>query len=100
MKLRLILCLAAVLAGPAFAQSPSPSPSVGPPEIGPAKGTLVIVGGGLRSDAILKRFLDLAGGPESSLVVIPTAGESDDLADYAGDLRDLTDAGARHVKLI
>ena len=102
MKLRLTLCLAAVLAGPAFAQSPSPSPSpsVGPPEIGPARGSLVIVGGGLRSESILKRFLDLAGGPESSLVVIPTAGESDDLADYAGDLRDLADAGARHLKMI
>ncbi|HET6899179.1 MAG TPA: cyanophycinase [Vicinamibacteria bacterium] len=102
MKLPLVLCLAAVLAVPAFAQSPSPSPapSVGPPEIGPARGSLVIVGGGLRSDSILKRFLDLAGGPEASLVVIPTAGESDDLADYAGDLRDLADAGARHVKMM
>jgi hypothetical protein len=40
MKLLLTLSLAAFLAGPAFAQSPSPlpspSPSVGPPEIGPA----------------------------------------------------------------
>jgi cyanophycinase len=104
MKLLLTLSLAAFLAGPAFAQSPSPlpspSPSVGPPEIGPAKGTLVIVGGGLKSESILKRFLDLAGGPEASLVIIPTAGESDDLSDYAGDLRDLMDAGARHVKVI
>jgi cyanophycinase len=102
MKLLLTLSLAALLAGPAFAQSPSPSPSpsVAPPEIGPPKGSLVIVGGGLRSESILKRFLDLAGGPEANLVIIPTAGESDDLADYAGDLRDLTDAGARHVMLI
>ena len=105
MKL-LTLSLAVLLAGPAFAQSPSPSPfpspspSVAPAEIGPARGTLVIVGGGLRSGSILKRFLDLAGGPEVSLVVIPTAGESDDLSDYAGDLRDLADAGAHHVKLI
>jgi cyanophycinase len=100
MKLLLTLPLAALLASSALAQSPSPSPSVAPPEIGPAKGTLVIVGGGLKSESILKRFLDLAGGPEANLVIIPTAGESDDLADYAGDLRDLTDAGARHVKVI
>jgi len=100
MKLCLALSLAAVLAAPAFAQSPSPSPSVGPPEIGPARGSLVIVGGGLKSDSILKRFLDLAGGPEANVVIIPTAGESDDLADYAGDLRDLADAGARHVRII
>ena len=104
MKLLLTLSLAVVLAAPAVAQSPSPSPSpspsVSPPEIGPPRGSLVIVGGGLRSESILKRFLDLAGGPEAGLVMIPTAGESDDLADYAGDLRDLTDAGARHVKMI
>src|SRR5258707_5164416 len=102
MKLLLTLSLAALLAGPALAQSPSPlpSPSVGPPEIGPARGTLVIVGGGLKSESILKRFLDLAGGPEASLVIIPTAGESDDLSDYAGDVRELTDAGARHVKVV
>src|SRR5258708_5006404 len=104
MKLLLTLSLAALLAGPAFAQSPSPlpspSPSAGPPEIGPAKGTLVIVGGGLKSESILKRFLALGGGPEARLAIIPTAGESDDLADYAGDLRDLADAGARHVELI
>jgi cyanophycinase len=104
MKLLLRLSLAASLAGSAFAQSPSPSPlpspSVAPAEIGPARGSLVIVGGGLKSESILKRFLDLASGPEAGLVVIPTAGESDDLADYAGDLRGLTDAGARHVKVI
>jgi cyanophycinase len=108
MKLALTLSLGALLAGPAFAQSPSPSPSpfpspspsVAPAEIGPARGTLVIVGGGLKSESILKRFLDLAGGPDASLVVIPTAGESDDLSDYAGALRDLADAGAHHVKMI
>jgi cyanophycinase len=104
MKLLLRLSLAASLAGSAFAQSPSPSPlpspSVAPAEIGPARGSLVIVGGGLKSESILKRFLDLASGPEAGLVMIPTAGESDDLADYAGDLRGLTDAGARHVKVI
>jgi cyanophycinase len=106
MKLPLTLSLAAFLASAAAAQSPSPfpspspSPSVAPPEIGPPKGSLVIVGGGLRSESILTRFLDLAGGPESGVVIIPTAGESDDLSDYAGDLRDLTNAGARHVKMI
>jgi cyanophycinase len=104
MKLLLTLSLAAFLASSAAAQSPSPfpspSPSVAPPEIGPPRGSLVIVGGGLRSESILKRFLDLAGGPESNVVIIPTAGESDDLSDYAGDLRELADAGARHVKMI
>ena len=109
MKPLLALLAACSLAAVASAQSPAPSPAPaaspspapsGPPEVGPAKGTLLIVGGGLKGEAILKRFLDLAGGAEASVVMIPTAGESDDLSDYASDLRDLTDAGARHVKVL
>jgi cyanophycinase len=92
-------------ASPSPRPSPSPSSAATPPprsapEIGPARGTLVIVGGGLKSEAILKRFIDLAGGPEAKLVVIPTAGETDDLADYAEELRDLADAGAHRVTMI
>jgi len=98
MKLLIKMSLLTCFTASALAQAPSPS--VAPPEIGPPRGTLVIVGGGLRSESILKRFVDLAGGPEARLVVIPTAGESDDLADYAGDLRDLTEAGGRHVEMI
>ena len=41
-------------------------------EVGPDKGTLVIVGGGAGPD-ILRRFVELAGGPQAPLVVIPTA---------------------------
>ena len=43
-------------------------------EVGPAAGALVIVGGGLRDPGILARFVELAGGPEAPIVVIPTAG--------------------------
>lgn len=43
-------------------------------EVGPSAGALVIVGGGLQDPGILARFVDLAGGPESPIVVIPTAG--------------------------
>jgi cyanophycinase len=101
LALAVVACIsAATAAGQAPPPSASPSPSPGPPEVGPAKGTLVIVGGGLKSEAILKRFLDLAGGPEGSIVMIPTAAESDDLADYAADLRELRDAGARRVKVL
>jgi cyanophycinase len=46
-----------------------------PPEYGPAKGTLVIVGGGsLESTGIPEKFIALAGGPEAKLLVVPTAG--------------------------
>jgi cyanophycinase len=46
-----------------------------PPEYGPARGTLVIVGGGnLEGTGVLERFIQLAGGPEAKLIVVPTAG--------------------------
>ncbi len=40
---------------------------------GPEKGSLVIVGGGTRTPEIMGRFIELAGGADASIVVIPTA---------------------------
>jgi cyanophycinase len=42
--------------------------------IGPENGHLVIVGGNLKSERIWQRIIDLAGGPNASIVVVPTAG--------------------------
>ncbi len=45
------------------------------PEYGPAKGSLVIVGGGsLEGSGILEKFVQLAGGPDADFVIVPTAG--------------------------
>lgn len=45
------------------------------PEYGPAKGALVIVGGGpTAGTAIMEKFIELAGGPEAKFVIVPTAG--------------------------
>jgi cyanophycinase len=46
-----------------------------PPEYGPAKGTLLIVGGGnLNGTGIMEKFIELAGGPDKKFIVVPTAG--------------------------
>jgi len=51
------------------------APPDGPPEYGPAKGTLIIIGGGaMKGTGILETFLRLAGGKDARLVVVPTAG--------------------------
>src|SRR5437868_2224166 len=46
------------------------------PEYGPAKGTLVIVGGGSTDGTtIMEKFIELGGGAENGkFVVVPTAG--------------------------
>ncbi|CAN9319409.1 unnamed protein product [Alternaria sp. RS040] len=42
--------------------------------VGPENGHLVIVGGNLQSESIYQRIISLAGGPDASIVVVPTAG--------------------------
>jgi cyanophycinase-like exopeptidase len=45
--------------------------------VGPENGHLVIVGGNLQSESIYQRIISLAGGPNASIVVVPTAGGED-----------------------
>jgi cyanophycinase len=61
----------ALMAGPP-AQSTAP-------EYGPAKGTLLIVGGGnLEGTGIQEKFIELAGGPDKKFIIVPTAGGNRD----------------------
>ena len=63
-------------------------------EVGPENGALVIVGGAMRDRAIVDRFLDLAGGPDAPIVMIPTAGGEEEYDQYWSGLRQFKDAGA------
>ncbi len=62
-----MLCRAAI------ARAGAPFPPIEPrtPEI--PKGALVIVGGGGMPTDVTKKFIDLAGGPDALIVVLPTA---------------------------
>lgn len=69
-------------------------------QFGPPEGSLVIVGGALRDPAIWERFIQLAGGPDAPIVVIPTAGGA---PDYPGDwsgLDRLRAAGMTNLTLL
>ena len=45
------------------------------PEYGPAKGTLVIIGGGMTdASGLAQRFIQAAGGPDKKFVIVPTNG--------------------------
>ena len=66
-------------AGPGREAPKPPAPTLpaseGPPEYGPARGTLVIVGGGATDGTgIMEKFIALAGGPEKKFIIVPTAG--------------------------
>ena len=69
-------------------------------EVGPARGALVIVGGAMQDPAIVERFVQLAGGREAPIVVIPTAGGGETYDQYYPGLRVFRDAGASDVTVL
>jgi cyanophycinase len=65
----------AILVTVAVPRAQQTQPAAEAPEYGPAKGTLLIVGGGnLNGTGINEKFIELAGGPEKNFVIVPTAG--------------------------
>jgi cyanophycinase len=74
--------------------------SVTAAEHGPDKGTLVIVGGNMQDPAIVKRFIDLAGGPDAPIVIIPTAGDEDEYDHYWSGLKQWRENGATNLTVI
>lgn len=72
----------------------------GQPLVGPARGTLVVVGGAMRSPEIYRRFIELAGGPDAHIVMIPTAGEEDDYDESFRGLNAWRENGARNLTVL
>jgi len=72
--------------------------------LGPAKGNLVIVGGGATGQEIWSRFLALAGGAENAnIVVVPTAGMAvpdDGKVPETSTPRVLERLGVKHVTVL
>lgn len=67
------------------------------PKVGPARGAVLVVGGGQMGPELWGKFVQLAGGPDALMIDVPTAGgDSTYPPDWRGT-RGLTDAGARHV---
>ncbi|MFQ5638945.1 MAG: cyanophycinase [bacterium] len=77
-----------------------PASSAQAQEIGPKNGSLILAGGGIRDQAIIERFIDLAGGQEAPIVVIPTAGGGDHYDQYWRGLRLFKEAGVKNVMVL
>ncbi|NIM51639.1 MAG: cyanophycinase [Gemmatimonadales bacterium] len=69
-------------------------------EVGPSNGALVIAGGAVRDEAIIQRFLDLAGGAHAPIVVIPTAGGAEDYDQFYQGLKQFRDQGATRLTVL
>ena len=73
---------------------------LGAQEVGPANGSLVVVGGAMQDLDIVRRFIDLAGGPGAPIVVIPTAGGAAEYDQFYPGLRQFRAAGATNLTVI
>lgn len=97
---RLAVALLAAAACAPAAPSTSSSAVASTTRVGPPAGSLVVAGGGTLDSAVLGRFIELAGGPDAPIVVIPTAGEDSTYpADWRG-LNGLRAAGARNLRVL
>lgn len=69
-------------------------------DVGPSNGYLVVVGGAMRDPAILNRFIQLAGGPEAPIVIIPTAGSAKHYDQYWSGMRSFREAGIKNLTVL
>ena len=79
------------------------SVSADPPatQVGPAKGALVVVGGGrLTGTRIVERFIELAGGATARIALVPTAGTARSYSTSWPVWRMFRDAGATNLVIL
>ncbi|KAI1780365.1 hypothetical protein F4818DRAFT_395469 [Hypoxylon cercidicola] len=68
--------------------------------VGPANGTLVIVGGNAQDDLIYQKIIDLAGGVDAPIVTVPTAEGSETYNDDAAAAGTFRRLGAKNVTVL
>jgi cyanophycinase len=68
--------------------------------VGPPSGALVLVGGALESERIFRTFIDLAGGPNARIVIVPTAGEDGEYDGSYPGLEAWRAHGARNLTIL
>ncbi|MEQ9264639.1 MAG: cyanophycinase [Balneolaceae bacterium] len=87
-----IALLSIALSNPIFAQEIFTT--------GPENGSLVVVGGGRMDDSIVEKFIELAGGLDAPIVVIPTAGGANSYTENSGGARAFREFGATNVTVL
>ncbi len=71
-----------------------------PVTTGPEKGSLVLAGGGFIGAEITNTFINLAGGKDATIVVIPTAGGEDGYDDNVRFAKQLREYGCTKVTVL
>jgi len=72
----------------------------GTPKVGPANGTVIVVGGGSMGPEIYSRFIAAAGGPDALIIDVPTAGGDTAYGQNAPGTRGWKQAGAKNIYVL
>ena len=91
-----IALLAFLIAFCIFSAALEASPKLQTPR---SRGHLILIGGGKKPSKVLHKFVALAGGPSSPIVVIPTASSLSDTGSYYEELF-AEEAGCKKVKVL
>lgn len=91
------LLLPALLAAQSGLES---SATAGTTVVGPANGTVIVVGGGQMGPEIYSAFIEAAGGPDALIIDVPNAGGASSYGDDASGAVALRKAGARNVRVL
>ena len=68
--------------------------------VGPARGTVIVVGGGAMGPEIYGKFIEAAGGPDALIIDVPTAGGDSVYGQNAPGTRGWKQAGAKNVYVL
>lgn len=96
----LLVLAALLLQGCGFRGGSSESPPLPPPIVGPENGVLLLAGGGTLGPEIWERFVELSGGEDSRIVIIPTAGADETYSADGPVVEALLAAGAGRVDVL
>jgi cyanophycinase len=72
----------------------------GAPRVGPARGTVIVVGGGSMGPEIYRAFIDAAGGADALILDVPNAGGGDAYPQDGPSTRGWRQAGARNFHVL
>lgn len=92
--------LLGLIAVAALTCTPSGRAAAQVPRVGPEKGALVVVGGAMESEEIYRAFIDLAGGPDAHIVLVPTAAGDDEYDDSYAGMEAWRTHGARNLTVL
>lgn len=94
------LAISVAWLGLSGAHHPVASQTCDRPCVGPARGAIIAAGGGRLGPSIYQRFVELAGGEDARIVLIPTAGTEYGSHDGWTAIERLREAGVRQLEVL